>query len=40
MTVQRYETVFVVTPETQGDLLKTLEEKIQKLFNNHKVAEI
>jgi len=35
-----YETVCVFTPELQGDKLKTLDDKIKKIFTHHKVKDV
>lgn len=35
-----YETICVYTPDLQGDKLEALDQKIQKIFTQHKVGEV
>ena len=35
-----YETICVFTPETQGEKMDAVSEKIQKIFSQHKVKEV
>ncbi|EKD51933.1 MAG: 30S ribosomal protein S6 [uncultured bacterium] len=37
---RQYETVCVLLPDVQGDQLKTVEEKIQKIFSNQKIENV
>lgn len=39
-TLREYETVCVLAPDLQGDALKQVEDKIKKIFTNHKVTEV
>lgn len=38
--LSEYETVCVLTPETQGEAFTALDKKIQKLFAQHKAGEV
>ena len=39
-TLKEYETVCVFAPDLAGDALKQVEDKIKKIFSNHKVEEV
>lgn len=38
--MKEYETICVLQPDVQGDKLKSLEDKIKKIFTQHKVKEV
>lgn len=38
--MQEYETVCVVRPEIQGDKFNALNDKIKKIFSDHKVEKV
>jgi len=38
--MNKYETMCVFAPDLAGENLKTLEDKIKKIFNNHNIKEI
>lgn len=38
--LNEYETICILVPEAQGDALKTVEDRIKKIFTAHKVKEV